>query len=75
MSWLKEELDKDAVCHRFYSNCTANILPRRPLKGFGDFKEGEQMIRTVKYADNLVLPTKAETMLLGVIDRLIKIGR
>ena len=71
MSWLKEELDKDAGCHRFYSNCTA----RRALKGFGDFKGGGQMIRTVKYTDNLVLPTKAQTVLQVVIDILFKIGK
>jgi hypothetical protein len=35
---LDEQLDKDAVRHRFYSTCTANTLTRKLLKGFGDFK-------------------------------------
>jgi len=69
------ELDQDAVCHRFYSNCTAIVLPSRPLNDFGDFKEEGQGIRTVKQADNLVLPTKEETVLQGVIEILNKIGR
>jgi len=30
---LDEELDKNAVCHQFYLTCTANTLPRKPLKG------------------------------------------
>jgi hypothetical protein len=27
-----KELDKDATCHRFSSNCTASTLPRKLLK-------------------------------------------
>jgi len=34
-----------------------------------------QIIRTVKYADELTLLTKEETLLHGVIDRRIEIGR
>ena len=30
---LEEELDKDAVCHRFYSTCTGSTLTTRLLKG------------------------------------------
>jgi len=30
---LKEELDKDAVCHQFCSTCTVNALPRKLWKG------------------------------------------
>jgi len=29
----EEELDKDAVSHQFFSNCTANALPRKLWKG------------------------------------------
>ena len=39
-----------------------------------DFKIG-QAIRTVKYADNLVLLSKEEAVLQGMIERLIGIGR
>ena len=28
----EEDLDKNAVCHRFYSTCTARTLPRKLLK-------------------------------------------
>jgi hypothetical protein len=34
-----------------------------------------QVIRTVKYADGLVLLAKEETVLQGMIDRLIGTGR
>jgi hypothetical protein len=30
---LEEELDKDALCHPFYSTYTARTLPRMFLKG------------------------------------------
>jgi hypothetical protein len=39
-------------------------------EGFGDFRRGEQLIRTVKYADDLVLLAKEEAVLQGMIDRL-----
>jgi hypothetical protein len=45
------------------------------LEGFGDFKIGGQVIRTVKYADELVLLAREEKVLQGMIDRLIEIGR
>jgi hypothetical protein len=41
----------------------------------GAFKTGGQIIRTVKCTDGLVLLAKAETVLQGVIDGLIEIGR
>jgi hypothetical protein len=40
----------------------------------GDFKIGK-VIRTVRYADDLVLLAKEEKVLQGMIDRLIEIGR
>ena len=35
----------------------------------------QQIIQTVKYADDLVLMAKEETVLQGMIDKLIEIGR
>jgi hypothetical protein len=54
-----------------YSEC----LTKEALDGLGDFKLGGQIIQTVKYADDLVLMAKEETVLQGMIDRLIEIGR
>jgi hypothetical protein len=34
---------------------TENALPKELLKCFGDFEIGNQVIRAVKYADDLVL--------------------
>ena len=36
----------------------AQWLSKEALEGFGDFKIGGQIIHTVKYADDLVLPAK-----------------
>ena len=44
---------------------------KETLEGFGDFRIGEQVIRTVKYADGLVLQVKEETVLQFMIARLI----
>ena len=44
------------------------------LDGLGDFKVGRQIIQTVKYADDLVLMAKEETVLQGMIDKLIETG-
>jgi hypothetical protein len=41
----------------------------------GDFKIGGQIVQTVKYADDLVLMAKEETVLQGMIDRRIETGR
>jgi hypothetical protein len=51
------------------------VLTKEALEGSGDFKIGGQVIRTVKYADDIVLLAKEETVLQGMIDRLIEIGR
>jgi hypothetical protein len=72
---LEQKLDKDAVCHRSYSNYTANTLPRRLLKGVGYFKLGVKLIRTVEYADGLVRMAKEETVLQDIFDSLMKIKR
>jgi len=50
-------------------------LTKEALDGLGDFKIGGQIIQTVKYADNLVLMAKEETVLQGMIDKLIETGR
>jgi hypothetical protein len=55
-------------------NLYRQYLTKEALEGFGDFKI-RQVIRTVKYADGLVLLAKEETVLQGIIDRLIEIGR
>jgi hypothetical protein len=55
-------------------NLYSEYLTKEALEGFGDFKIG-QVIRTVKYADELVLLAKEETVLQGMIDKLIEIRR
>jgi len=59
------------IVFKLYSEYTTKQAPEK----FGDFKEGEQVFRNVKYADKPVLPTKGETVLQGVFDRQSKIGR
>jgi hypothetical protein len=56
-------------------NLYSEYLTKKALEGFGDFKIGGQVICTVKYADDLVLLAREETVLQGMIDRLIEIGR
>jgi len=53
-----------------YSEC----LTKEALDGFEDFNIGGQIIQTVKYADDLVLMAKEETVLQGMIDKIIDIG-
>jgi len=48
---------------------------KEALEGFGDFKIGEKIIHTVKYADHLVLLAKEEKVLQDIIDKLIEILR
>ena len=45
------------------------------MDGLGEFNIGGQIIQTVKYADDLVLIAKEETVLKGMIDKLIETGR
>jgi hypothetical protein len=56
-------------------NLYGDYLTKEALEGFGVFKIGGQVIRSVKYAEDLVLLAKEETVLQGMIDRLIEIGR
>jgi hypothetical protein len=45
------------------------------LDGLGEFNIGGQIIQTVEYADDLVLMAKEETVLQGMIDKLIEIAK
>ena len=54
-----------------YSEC----LTKEALDGLGDFNIGGQIIQTVKYANDLVLMAKEETLLQGMIHKLIETGR
>jgi len=58
------------VMFNLYSEC----LTKEALDGLGDFNIGGQIIQTVKYADDIVLMAKEESVLQGMIDRLIEIG-
>ena len=70
---MEEELDKDAVCYHFCSPCTANALPRKLWMGL-EASTSEGKLFKLKYADDLVLMAKEETVLQGMIDKLIEIG-
>ena len=59
------------ILFNLYSEC----LAKEALDGLGDFNIGGQIIQTVKYADDLVLMAKEETVLQGMIDKLIETGR
>jgi hypothetical protein len=59
------------VLFKLYSE----YLTKEALEGFGDLKIGGQVIRTVKYAVDLVLLAREEKMLQGMIDRTTAIGR
>jgi hypothetical protein len=48
----------------------SEYLTKEALEGFGDFKIGGQVIRTAKYADDLVLLAREEKVLQGMVDRL-----
>ena len=53
-----------------YNEC----LTKESLDGLGDFNIGGQIIQIVKYADDLVLLVKEETVLQDMIDKLVEIG-
>jgi hypothetical protein len=56
-------------------NLCSECLTKEALDGLGDFTFEGQIIQTVKYANDLVLMAKEETVLQGMIDKLIEIGR
>jgi hypothetical protein len=49
-------------------NLYSEYVTQESLEGLGDFKVGGQIISTVRYADDLVLLAKEETMLQSMID-------
>ena len=59
------------ILFNLYSEC----LSKEALVGLGDFNIGGQIIQTVKYPDQIVLMAKEETVLQGMIDKLIETGR
>jgi len=59
------------ILFNLYSEC----LTKEALDGLWDFKVGGQIIQTVKYADDIVLMAKEETVLQGMIDKFIETGR
>jgi ribosome-interacting GTPase 1 len=56
-------------------NLYSEYVTQEALEGLGDFKVGRQIISTVRYADDLVLLAKEETILQSMIDTLIEVGR
>jgi len=59
-----------SILFNLYSKYLTNEAPEE----FGDFKIGGQVIRTVKYADDLVLLAQEEPVLQGMLERLIEFG-
>ena len=53
-------------------NLYSESLTNEALDGLGDFNIGGQIMQTVKYADDLVLMAKEETVLQGMINKLIE---
>ena len=74
-SATEEDLDEDVVYHWFCFQFFSEYLTNEALKWFGDFKIGAQVIRIVKYADDLVQLAREVMVLQGMIDTLIEIGR
>ena len=68
---VRQECCLSPILFNFYSE----FLTKEALDGLGDLKIGGQIIHTVKYADDLVLLAKEETVLQRMIDKLIEIGR
>jgi hypothetical protein len=56
-------------------NLYSEYVTQEALEGLGYFKVGRQIISKVRYADNLVLLAKEETVLQRMIDELIEVGR
>jgi len=68
---VRQECCLSPILLILYSGC----LTKEALDGLGDFNIGGQIIQTVKYADDHVLMAKEKTVLRGMIDKLIEIGR
>jgi hypothetical protein len=54
-------------------NLYSEYLTKEALEWFGDFKIGGKVIRTVKYAYDLVLLVREKKVLQGMVDRLLKL--
>jgi hypothetical protein len=56
-------------------NLYSEHVTQEALEALGDFKVGGKIISTVRFADDLVLLAKEETILQSMIDKLIEVGR
>jgi hypothetical protein len=56
-------------------NLYSEYVTQEAFEGLGDFEVGGQIISMVRYADDLVLLAKEETILQSMIDKLIEVGR
>ena len=56
-------------------NLYSEYLTKEGLEGYGDFKIGGHVIRSVKYTDDLLRVAKEGPVLQGMFDRLIEVGR
>jgi hypothetical protein len=56
-------------------NLHREYLTKKAPEVYGDFRIGRQVIRTAKCEDYLVLLAKDGTVLWGMTDRLVEIGR
>ena len=70
-SGVRQECCLSPILFSSYSKC----LTKEALEGFGDFRIEGQIIHTVKYADDLVLLAKEETVLQDITDKLTEIRR
>ena len=75
MCRLEEGVRKGCCLSPILFNLYSECLNKKALDGLGDFNFRGQIIQTVKYADDLVLMAKEETVLQGMIDKLIETGR
>jgi hypothetical protein len=53
----------------------SKYLAKAAVEVFGDFQRGGQIIRTIKYTDDLVLLAMGQMVAKGIIENLIEIGR
>jgi hypothetical protein len=56
-------------------NVYSEYVTQEALECLGDFKVGGQIISMMRYADDLVLLAKEETIRQSMIDKVIEIGR
>ena len=72
---IGRELRQGCCLSPILFNLYRECLTKEALVGLEDIKISGQIIRTVKYADELVLVTKEGKVLQDMIDKLIEIGR